>query len=393
MLVKIRYPVKSGGGVRVQHQVLISTSANSQHSKHSSQQLIDNMADPVSNLSHLCDVCSIIDFALYFQPPLPGEVGSTNDIGEILYKEKQLGLRADIRRKGDYCGFCQFAYTATNEVGDDTTISMSSIYCGTNRDIAGKDMVPTYYISVISDPLGPRTSGYIQLLEDDACVLGLSRDFLAREPRREGFNMTQARKWLDMCQVEHGESCNAPEGILDDVTSSAPPSDLLAIDLISMSICSIPPRSEYVALSYCWPATAYLTLKRESWEMLSKHGALLENEHKLPGTVQDAIKCAQELPFQYLWIDALCIIQDDDDHRNKQLRQMDRIYSCASLTLVCAYPVARGSIDPCNGFPGLKKHNGGRDRNIQLVNGLRMMVASPSIDEYLQRTRWNTRCW
>ena len=351
------------------------------------------MNDPLSVRSQLCETCSTIDFPSYFQPPAQGENSSENAVGRVIFKEKALGIRAEIRRKGIHCGFCYLAYEATNAAGDDTTISMSSIFCGSNRDIDGKDMVPTYYIRLISDSRGALTTGYIQLLADDAHLLRLSRDFLARVSRVAGFDMAQARRWLDTCRTEHGSQCSTLSGDLDEELPPPQPVDLLAIDLVNNSICAMPQGSDYVALSYCWPAKEYLTLKQFNRKALFEPGALLRNLDKLPGTVQDAIKCAQELPFQYLWIDALCIVQDNNDHKDKQLRQMDRVYSCAALTLVCACPVARGSNDPCDGFPGLDNDNAARDRSVRLVKGLRMMVVSLCVDDYLRSTRWWTRCW
>jgi hypothetical protein len=324
---------------------------------------------------------------------MDGEASSENAVKVVSYKNKELGVRSDILSKKESCAFCHLIYLATDNISDDASISIDSVSCGRNRNAAGVDLVAAYFIRISSDFGGGRTIGYIQLLAEDAHLLGLSRDFLARSPSSAGFDMRQACKWLEVCQKEHGSLCSTLDGDYDQRKPAPQPVDLLAIDLVNMSVCHMPSGAEYVALSYCWPATAHLTLLRKNHEALFERGALLDNMNKLPATVQDAITCAKELPFQYLWIDALCIVQDDSDHKDKQLRQMDRVYSCASLTLVCAYPVPRGSNDPCSGFPGYKKHEQTRTRSIQSVKGLRMMVASPNVDDYLLRTRWYTRCW
>ncbi|KAF2032733.1 hypothetical protein EK21DRAFT_98838 [Setomelanomma holmii] len=284
--------------------------------------------------SELCDVCSAIDFPAYFYPPAADEVATRDGVNNALYKERELGTGAEIRLKSVRCAFCDLVHKAPVTISDEAVISMSSTLCGRNSDAADGDSTPaTYYIRVVSNLRGVVANGYIQLLAEDAHLLGHPQEFLARVPRTDGFNMSQAVTWLEICRRKHGRACDSLEGDPSQGSPLLQPVHLLAINLADMSICQMPPGSEYVALSYCWPAKAYLTLVQENREELSGYNALVYNMEKLPGTVQDAIYCAKELPFRYLWIDALCIIQDDNDHKNKQLRQMDRVYNCAALTL------------------------------------------------------------
>jgi hypothetical protein len=55
----------------------------------------------------------------------------------------------------------------------------------------------------------------------------------------------------------------------------------------------------------------------------------------LPQIFQDTIKIAYHLGMKYLWIDALCIIQDEDYHLDwkNESQNMDKIYSCAFLNV------------------------------------------------------------
>jgi hypothetical protein len=331
----------------------------------------------------------LIDFASYLQPPGPGEIGTEDGVGEMIYKRTELGVCSDIRQNSENCAFCYLITKATSLVSPKADISISSVFCGRTKT----NPTGSYYIRVSSEFSGGRNTHNLQLLVDDADSLGLSRDLLTRVPRVDGFDMNQACSWLNICLKSHGSLCESLEGESENVTSPLQPSNLLAIDLVGMYICSLPEGAEYMALSYCWPATEYLTLRKKNREAMSSPGALDDNLENLPGTVRDAISCAKELPYRYLWIDALCIIQDDGDHKDYQLRQMDRVYGCASLTLVCAYPVARNTSDPCSGFPGYNKPDQARLRTVRTVKGLRMMIASPDIDDYLQQTKWYSRCW
>lgn len=74
-----------------------------------------------------------------------------------------------------------------------------------------------------------------------------------------------------------------------------------------------PPSTEprYIALSYCWGAKVGLKLLRANRDNLAQHVPWDD----LLQTHKDAIMLARELGIQYLWIDALCIVQDDAEDK------------------------------------------------------------------------------
>lgn len=57
--------------------------------------------------------------------------------------------------------------------------------------------------------------------------------------------------------------------------------------------------------------------------------------HDLPKSFKDSIKTLRQLGFQYVWVDSLCIIQDDLDDKEREIYQMPNIYKNSELTL-CA---------------------------------------------------------
>ena len=63
----------------------------------------------------------------------------------------------------------------------------------------------------------------------------------------------------------------------------------------------------------------------------------------LPRTFQDTITVAQELDVSYIWIDSLCIIQDQEDDWARHAGQMDKIYENA-LFVVAAVSSSAGSV-------------------------------------------------
>lgn len=68
----------------------------------------------------------------------------------------------------------------------------------------------------------------------------------------------------------------------------------------------------------------------------------------LPHTFQDAINTTRSLGVDYLWIDSLCIVQDDPDDWIKESRLMERVYSSAYVTLAasCASGTEDGFLKP-----------------------------------------------
>jgi hypothetical protein len=57
-----------------------------------------------------------------------------------------------------------------------------------------------------------RNSFFVQFLADNTHLLRAPRDFRARIPRDDGFDMCQALTWIQKCQAELDTLCNTLEG-------------------------------------------------------------------------------------------------------------------------------------------------------------------------------------
>lgn len=95
--------------------------------------------------------------------------------------------------------------------------------------------------------------------------------------------------------------------------------------------------SQYLALSYCWgklldPNTKPLQLRKDNLERLVE-GIELES---LQQSIQDAIFTTRKLGFRYLWIDALCIIQDCSEDKGTEISRMASIYKNALITITAS---------------------------------------------------------
>ncbi|KAF2100734.1 HET-domain-containing protein [Rhizodiscina lignyota] len=111
---------------------------------------------------------------------------------------------------------------------------------------------------------------------------------------------------------------------------------------------------------------------------------------RLPRTLKDAMKVTRGLGYNYIWIDALCIIQDDPyDLKYSHLHNMDAVYSCAALTIA-----AGSGNDADYGLPGV-----GRLRKFvqysEKIDGIRLATMFPSFSDVENSGDlfWNTRGW
>lgn len=110
-----------------------------------------------------------------------------------------------------------------------------------------------------------------------------------------------AKDWLDECRQQHPQCAsgyvpNLPRRVIDVSDGQL----LLATPKTGTA-------GYWVALSHCW-GTEY-TLKTTT-DNLELHKRAIGWD-SLPKTFKDAILVTRALQVRYLWIDSLCIIQDD----------------------------------------------------------------------------------
>ncbi|PMD22273.1 hypothetical protein NA56DRAFT_541286, partial [Hyaloscypha hepaticicola] len=92
----------------------------------------------------------------------------------------------------------------------------------------------------------------------------------------------------------------------------------------------------YAALSYVWGDWIYPKLDNSTITKYSSEGALAPKSVNLPQAIVDAMEVARRIGLKYLWVDALCIKQDDAGEKATQIAQMDKIYANAVVTIVAA---------------------------------------------------------
>ncbi|KAK0667337.1 heterokaryon incompatibility protein-domain-containing protein [Cercophora samala] len=95
----------------------------------------------------------------------------------------------------------------------------------------------------------------------------------------------------------------------------------------------------FIVLSYCWGGDQNSKLVASNLQTYKTEGIQLS---KLDQSLQDAVWVASQVGFRYLWIDALCILQDDLDGQGnnpdkaREIGRMASYYGRATLTILAA---------------------------------------------------------
>jgi hypothetical protein len=208
------------------------------------------------------------------------------------------------------------------------------------------------------------------------------------------------QEWLSTCVSHHGLCQNGFTGevVTKDPGDSIRPGRLIKTfekggrvtqpspKLINYWI----PADSYVALSHCWGSLDKRPLCTTRAN-LDQH--LLQIPWQdLPQTFQDSILLCIELSIEYLWIDSLCIVQDDEDDWRGQSQIMEQIYERALFTIAAssATDSTKGLFKVRNRLDLVKMpyHNqkiGETDRVFGYIE--------PDLERYLSSSPLSQRAW
>ncbi|KAK5195247.1 hypothetical protein LTR99_002513 [Exophiala xenobiotica] len=146
----------------------------------------------------------------------------------------------------------------------------------------------------------------------------------------ESFDL--ARQWIQDCTFNHMK-CSVSE-----INAAWKPTHLLDVTVRGAKSAPgiklvdgmfLDPLSEYVTLSHCWGQSKPLRLHKGTLAAL-RQGV---SAASLPKTFAEAAVATERLGFRYLWIDALCIMHDNESAVLKEMSQMHKVYSEATLNI------------------------------------------------------------
>jgi hypothetical protein len=207
------------------------------------------------------------------------------------------------------------------------------------------------------------------------------------------------RRWLKDCDHNHGPNCNHPRPG-NRIKTEIP---LFFIDVVQECLVTGTTSDQYFVLSYTWgKVNMHMTLL-ENVEERKRPGAL--SSVPFPKTIKDAIDVTRSLGERLLWIDAICIAQDDASQKARDIPNMDIVYGRAHATIVALHgdnadaglPGVSPGTRACQQIETIDLTLSDEDEdNVPQEKGNRKcrFVRGPSpLPLALQASTWNTRGW
>lgn len=196
---------------------------------------------------------------------------------------------------------------------------------------------------------------------------------------RHFIDWERIRTVLHQCLLNH-QACSVND-------SKPSPGNFRLIDVQQRKLAYMEPYVSYVALSYLWgphPSGEFLQALHSNIVELEHEGSL--NRERLPTTIHDAMEVCKRLDQRYLWVDRLCILQDESDDKLLYINSMDAIYASAFLVLV----VTDGDMHA--GIPGLSRERPCWKESESVCN-MRLEVERPGFQNEIGVSPWNYRGW
>jgi hypothetical protein len=146
--------------------------------------------------------------------------------------------------------------------------------------------------------------------------------------------MSRIRAWLDICTTTHTR-CKRGDG-------RAPllPTRVLNVgekeSKMSYLVRGKNRRGEYATLSHCWGGPNHRMFKTTDETLLERERGI--DDEELPMTFRDAVQVCRAVGLKFLWIDSLCIIQDQAHHEDwtKEAPKMGHTYGNSMLTIAAS---------------------------------------------------------
>lgn len=195
------------------------------------------------------------------------------------------------------------------------------------------------------------------------------------------------RRWLNACDSTHATSCSPPFSATEGLRCAG--SSFRLIDVQQSCIVEAPTASvEYVALSYVWGRVPTLRLLKSNLAVLMSTDGLGACWHQIPETIRDAVRLVRKLEMRYLWVDTLCLVQDEPEDMEIGISMMDSVYERSLFTIIA------GSGKHANhGLPGVRSGSRKvRQLLCEVLPGIQLVVIN-ECSALLKHSFYNQRGW
>ena len=152
--------------------------------------------------------------------------------------------------------------------------------------------------------------------------------FVSGRPILSALDLGIVSRWTQECESEHpvcrhrrSETLESSPARVVDIDHE----DSDAVRLVDYNLSLGP----YTAISYCWGKKPFLITTKNNFQR-HKHSIRFS---ELPKTFRDAVEITRSIGVRYIWIDSLCILQDDPEDWEHESKTMGDIYQGSFLTI------------------------------------------------------------
>ncbi|KAI1635965.1 heterokaryon incompatibility protein-domain-containing protein [Biscogniauxia mediterranea] len=340
------------------------------------------MEDLSIQLPQLCETCEDAGLLILF---------SRKNTLVMPNKHSTIRLRSiNDARRNLHCPLCAFLVDLAEEKwdevvkgpGEDGVFRMTDVHSG------------MFFSTSILDPNNEHGMQSIHLCT--LCIgAGSTIDKttkLLRHHLRPVVDYDRAKQWIAECPDQHPHPPVPPqtEKVLQGLINEDPGLKLLDLKTLEFRTVRSSPVPRYVALSYVWGNPKEHTYNPSKVDPISSSRCCFDS---LSRTLRESITLARDLGFPYIWIDQLCIDQDDSSPAKKRtIEAMGAIYAAADLVLVAA-----AGEDASTGLPGTRENPRPETPvcRASTADGYRVEIVRSELDldDKVQATKWLTRGW
>lgn len=322
-----------------------------------------------------------------------------------------------------HCSICKLVFSLI--IADPVTKSLQPSLAAIDVEIQGTQLhvkeVLSSGESVLTVEYGFRQVGEIRMVTESNYTTALRQGWEDNEQHREfcevaasisqegqvnpassqQVDIRQLKRWLTDCELNHTGECNPNVSHRAEIGNIP----LILIDVVNN--CLVPSTStvKYFALSYVWGAANISPTLLANYQARCQKGGLPTDQ--LVKTIADAIVLVRALNERYIWVDALCIVQDDVDRKVHDIKRMDVIYSQAFATVVAlsgttadaGLPGVRPNTRPPQRVETLILNSGSSDLDYPEISDASEtttvhLAATPRpVNLALETSSWDSRGW
>lgn len=319
----------------------------------------------------LCSNCAALDLSLS-SFDTPDEFKKQNyELDDDWDDYTELGPLQDIISRSD-CPLCRLVTKITRDRGDEWT---EAHVCWSREGCSDDGSIHRRHLQVGIEDGGPLLPRIMPFCDGEERLL---------QGRQIGdqIDFAKIRQWMNCCDEKHETSCHG------SIESTMTRDNLIVIDCHELCLVPISSEENYVALSYVWGAKTSLQTVETNFPLFQQLKGLEPYLDDMGATIKDSIELVEAIGERYLWVDSLCIVQDNTELKLKVMSTMADIYQQAILVIIAA------SGSDCEaGLPGVRPHTRTGAQDVEYINQELSLTSVPDLVGFMEISVYRQRAW